>query len=163
MAALTTDETIKGNGLNFNVRSYLLERVIDLSKVSLAASAYYDIGNLPNGFVPRNVAIVELKKQVTSAAESAAKLGVYLKSDSAKLAERTLGTADGVTVGQVTGKNLAGAGDAICIMVDNVPTNGLVKVAISGDVMTGAFDEGLKRDEYDPAETVSREMEKLAN
>lgn len=171
MSALTPDVTIKGKGLNFNVRSYLLERVFDLSKVKLAAAVtsggtttntYYEIGDLPKGFVPRNVAIVELKKQVTSTDEPAAKIGVYLKSDSAKLAERTLGTAEGVTVGQVTGKNLAGAGDAICIMVDKTPTNGLVKIAISGDVMTGAFDEGLKRDEHDPAEIVNREMNALA-
>lgn len=163
MSALTTDVSIKGNGLKFNVRSYKLERVLDLSMVNLAAAVtssdvttntYYEIGDLPKGFVPRNVAIVELKKQVTSTTESAAKIGVYLKSDSAKLVERTLGTADGITVGQVSGKNLDGAGDTLCVTVDKTPTNGKVKVVVSGDVMTGAFDEGEKRDSYDEAEHV---------
>ena len=38
--------------------------------------------------------------------------------------------------------------------VDKTPTNGKVKVVVSGDVMTGAFDEGEKRDSYDEAEHV---------
>lgn len=153
MAVLTTNPTIKGDGLKFNVRSDKLERELDLSLVNLASGTNYEIGDLPKGFVPRNVAIVELVKQDVGGG-SAAVLKVLLKSDSAELASRTLGTSDGITVGQVTGKNLEGAGDTICVSATNEPTNGKVKVVIAGDVMTGAFDEGSKRGEYDPKEHV---------
>lgn len=153
MAVLTTNPTIKGDGLKFNVRSDKLERELDLSLVNLASGTNYEIGDLPKGFVPRNVAIVELVKQDVGGG-SAAVLKVLLKSDSAELASRTLGTSDGITVGQVTGKNLEGAGDTICVSATNAPTNGKVKVVIAGDVMTGAFDDGSKRGEYDPSEHV---------
>lgn len=156
MAALaSTDTTIKGAGLDFNVRSYKLERKLDFNVASLTGSAYYEIGDLPKGFVPRNVAIVELESPVVASGGTATTLGVYLKSDSAKLAERVLSTAKGLTVGQVTGKNLVGAGDTICVMVDNKPSNGLVKVVISGDMMTDYWDESLiQSSDFDPADHV---------
>lgn len=154
MAELTTNTTIKADGLKFNVRSYLIERVIDFSLIGLTATTNYEIGDLPKGFVPRNVAVIELVK-----AGAAGTCGVYLKSDSAKLAERTLGTAAGVTVGQVTGKNLAGAGDTICLALGAAQTTGKVKVAIAGDMMTGEWDEGIKNvAPFDPAERVPTNM-----
>lgn len=156
MAALaSTDTTIKGAGLDFNVRSYKLERKLDFNVASLTDSTYYEIGDLPKGFVPRNVAIVELESPVKASGGTATTLGVYLKSDSAKLVERVLSTAKGLTVGQVTGKNLVGAGDTICVMVDNKPSNGLVKVVISGDMMTDYWDESLiQSSDFDPADHV---------
>ena len=149
MAALTTDATFKDNGLKWNVRSYLYERVIDFSKDVLKATTNYEIGDLPAGFVPRNVAVIELVKTA-----SAATVGVYLKSDSTKLAERACGTSDGLTVGQVTGKNLAGAGDTLAVAVSAIPASGVVKIAVSGDMMTDVWDDGLKRDSFDPAEHI---------
>ncbi len=160
MAALaSTDTTIKGAGLDFNVRSYKMERTLDFNIASLTGSTYYEIGDLPKGFVPRNVAIVELESPVVASGGTATTLGVYLKSDSAKLAERVLSTAKGLTVGQVTGKNLVGAGDTICVMVNNKPSNGLVKVVISGDWMTGYFDEALdEASDFNPADHVRSNM-----
>lgn len=167
MAQLTTDTTIKGHGLRFDVRSYKLFRSIDFSLADLkgdatedetTVSTYYEIGDLPPGFVPRNVALVELVKPPVAQGETGPKVGVYLKSDSAKLVERTLGTAAGVTVGQVTGKNLAGAGDTLCLTVDAPPARGRVKVVISGDLMTDVWDEGDKTEEITPASTVLTNM-----
>ncbi|MGN0845630.1 MAG: hypothetical protein ACI4QT_10490 [Kiritimatiellia bacterium] len=138
----STNDTIKGAGLDFNVRSYKLERKLDFNLCSLNKSTYYEIGDLPKGFVPRNVAIVELEMP-DATGDSAATIGIYLKSDSAKLVERVLSTEKGLTVGQVTGKNLDGAGDTICVMVDDTPANGLVKIVISGDMMTDYWDESI--------------------
>ena len=163
MSQLITDTTIKGHGLRFDVRSYKLFRSIDFSLADLkgdvknedtTVSTYYEIGDLPPGFVPRNVALVELVKPPVAESETGAKVGVYLKSDGSKVVERTLGTAAGITVGQVTGKNLAGAGDALCLTVDAPPARGRVKVVISGDLMTDVWDEGDKTEEITPASTV---------
>ena len=61
MAAHTNDKSILGDGLQWNVRSYMLERRIDFSALdSLDTSKYYEIGTLPKGFVPRNIALVQL-------------------------------------------------------------------------------------------------------
>ena len=61
MAAHTNDKSILGDGLQWNVRSYMLERRIDFAALdSLDTSKYYEIGTLPKGFVPRNIALVQL-------------------------------------------------------------------------------------------------------
>lgn len=172
MSALTTNTTIKGGGFKFNVRSYRLERVIDFSLLDFTASTYFEIGDLPAGFVPRAIGIIELKKQVVGAGgdASATTLGVYLKSDSSKLVERTLGTAEGntfalmmkatttasgsETLSYATTLAPVGVGGTLALCADAKPTNGKVKVVISGDIMAGVFDDGEKRDAYDEAEHV---------
>lgn len=173
MSALTTNTTIKGSGFKFNVRSYRLERVIDFTMLDFTASTYFEIGDLPAGFVPRAIGILELKKQVvgTGGDASAATLGVYLKSDSSKLVERTLGTAEGNTFALMTAATSTstsgdssitttttlapvGVGGTLALYVNAKPTTGKVKVVVSGDIMAGVFDEGEKRDAYDEAEHV---------
>ena len=165
MASLTTNTTLKGNGFAFNVRSGKLERVIDFTKFDFAKTTYFEIGDLPTGFLPRAIAILELKKQ--SDDETAATFGVYLKGDSSKLVERALGTAVGNTFALLTGAATTGSaapfttalspkavGGTLCAYASNKPSTGLVKVVIAGDMMSGEWDEGLKRDAFDPAEHV---------
>lgn len=153
MAALTTDLTLKGDGIKFNVRSMKFERVIDFTQFDLAAATYFEIGDLPAGFIPRAVGILELKKQDTSAGESAATFGVYLKEDSTKLAERTLGTDVGNTFALMTAGTTApvGVGGTLAVYANAKPTTGLVKVVIAGDMMSDVWDEGVKHDASDPA------------
>ena len=175
MSALTTDTTIKGNGLRFDVRSYKLFRSLDFSLAQLGSSPYYEIGNLPDGFVPRNIAIIELTR-----ASSAATLAVYAKSDSAKLVERTLGTAAGITVAAAQGATntvtqssespyavsavttVLGAGhrgETLCVKLSaDSPASGKVKIVISGDLMTDVWDEGDKTGDITPASTVLTNM-----
>ncbi len=166
MSALTTNTTIKGDGFKFNVRSGKIERVIDFTKLDFSATTYFEIGDLPAGFIPRAIAVLELKRQDTTA-ESAAAFGVYLKSDSSKLVERTLGTAVGNTFALLTGAATTAAstvytttltpkavGGTLAAYVDNKPTTGLVKVVIAGDMMSDEWDEGAKRDAFDPAEHI---------
>lgn len=157
MAALTTDVTFKGDGIKFNVRSMKFERVIDFTQFDLAAATYFEIGDLPAGFIPRAVGILELKKQDTSAGESAATFGVYLKEDSTKLAERTLGTDVGNTFALMTAGTTApvGVGGTLAVYANLKPSTGLVKVVVSGDMMTDVWDEGAKRDSFNPAEHIS--------
>lgn len=164
MAALTTDVTFKGDGIKFNVRSMKFERVIDFTQFDFTAATYFEIGDLPAGFIPRAVGILELKKQDTSGGESAATFGVYLKSDSTKLAERTLGTDVGNTFALTTACTVAsstgtlspiGVGGTLAVYANKKPTTGLVKVVIAGDMMSGEWDEGAKRDSFDPAEHIA--------
>ena len=172
MATLSTNKTFKGNGLKWNVRSYRFERTIDFAEFDFTASTYFEIGDLPAGFIPRALGIVELKKPT-----AAATLGVYLGGDytsaasELKLAERTLGTAAGNTFALMTKATEAssaitlapvGVGGTLCAHVNSKPTDGLVKIVVSGDMMTGVWDDGVKRGAHDPAEIVSREMEALA-
>lgn len=154
MAALTTDFTFKGDGIKFNVRSMKFERVIDFTQFDLAAATYFEIGDLPAGFIPRAVGILELKKQDTSAGESAATFGVYLKEDSTKLAERTLGTDVGNTFALTTATGTTtpvGVGGTLAVYANAKPSTGLVKVVIAGDMMSDVWDEGVKHDASDPA------------
>jgi len=61
MAAHSNDKSILGSGLQWNVRSYMLERRIDFCVTgALDTSKYYEIGTLPKKFVPRNIALVQL-------------------------------------------------------------------------------------------------------
>ena len=158
MAALTTDVTFKGDGIKFNIRSMKFERVIDFTHFDFTAATYFEIGDLPAGFIPRAVGILELKKQDTSAGESAATFGVYLAADGTKLAERTLGTDVGNTFALMIAKDTltpVGVGGTLAIYANLKPSTGLVKVVVSGDMMTDVWDEGAKRDSFDPAEHIS--------
>lgn len=140
------DTTIKGDGLKFNVRSYKLERLIDFAEVSLGAATEYELGNLPRGFVPRMVAVVELKSPSTPAS-AVATVG------EAK-ATRAVGTEKGYTAAAVAGVHLTDDDIPVTLTVDKALTDGVVKVVLAGDVMTGAFDDGLGRDAFDPAEHI---------
>lgn len=164
MAALTTDASFLGDGMKFNVRSMKIERVIDFTQCDFTAATYFEVGKLPDGFIPRAVGILELKKQDTSSGESASTFGVYLKEDGTKLAERTLGTAVGNTFALTTACAVSsstgtltplGVGGKVAVYVDKKPTTGLVKVVFAGDMMSGEWDEGAKRDSFDPAEHIA--------
>ncbi len=165
MAALTTNTTFKGDGLKYNVRSDKIERVIDFSQFGFAPGVNYEIGDLPGGFVPRAIGILELKKQVIGDGGDAAAstVSVKIKSDSSTLASRTLGTAVGNTfalaVSGAVSSSVAtispvGVGATLCVVADNAIATGLVKIVISGDMMEGVFDANEARDDYDPAEHV---------
>ncbi len=143
---MATDTKIKGDGLKFNVRSYKLERVIDFSKVALDAETEYELGDLPRGFVPRMAAVVELKSPA-SAASIVAKVGTGS-------ATRTVGTDKGYTAAAVTGVHLTDATVPVTLSTSAALVDGIVKVVLAGDVMTGAFDDGLGRDAFDPAEHI---------
>jgi hypothetical protein len=140
------DTTIKGDGLKFNVRSYKLERLVDFSKVSLAKETEYELGDLPRGFVPRMAAVVELKSP-SAAATVVATVG-------AGKASRTVGTDKGYTAAAVTGVHLTDETVAVTLSTSAELADGIVKVVLAGDVMTGAFDDGLGRDAFDPKDYV---------
>lgn len=140
MAAHSNDKTILGDGLKWNVRSHLFERTVDfflMGKVD--ADAYYEIGTLPKGFVPRNVAVVELAK-----ASEASTVALF------KTVEGESGSATSVVSASVGGDEPAlevkafGDADAqLALKAGAAFAGGKVKVAISGDMMTGYWDEAL--------------------
>ena len=140
------DTTIKGDGLKFNVRSYKLERLVDFAKVFLGADTEYELGDLPRGFVPRMAAVVELKSPSATA--------TVVATVGAGKASRTVGSARGYTAAAVTGVHLTDADVPVTLSTSAALTDGIVKVVLAGDVMTGAFDDGLGRDAFDPAEHI---------
>lgn len=148
MAALTgTDVSLKGDGFRFNVRSMKWERTLDFAEFAPAASTEYEIGDFPEGFVPRAVAVVEIRM-----ADASATLTVKRKSDGTALASRTLGAGAGCTCAAFA--NAAGAAETLALSVTAAPKSGVVKVVVAGDEMTGAWDGGLGRDASDPAGAV---------
>lgn len=157
---MATDTKIKGDGLKFNVRSYKLERVIDFSKVALDAETEYELGDLPRGFVPRMAAVVELKSPSPKVTGDGATLTTTPTTASivAKVgtgsATRTVGTDKGYTAAAVTGVHLTDATVPVTLSTSAALVDGIVKVVLAGDVMTGAFDDGLGRDAFDPAEHI---------
>ncbi len=165
MAALTTDTTLKGDGLKYNVRSGKIERVIDFSTFALAAATNYEIGDLPDGFIPRAIGILELKKQIVGDGgdASAATVSVKVKGDGSTLASRTLGTAVGntfaLTMSGAVSSSVAtiaptAVGATLCITTSAAIKTGLVKIVIAGDMMEGVFDANEARGDYDPAKHV---------
>ena len=166
MAALaSTDTSILGNGLNENVRSYMLERVIDFAVASLGSSAYYELGALPKGFVPRNIAIVELTK-----ASASSTVKVYGKASGDEIASlavggSTLGFAvkpfDAATVSSSTATITPTLDETLCLKLGAAFTAGRVKVVVSGDRMTGIWDEGEKATPIKPSVAVP--INKLAD
>lgn len=154
MAKHENDKTILGDGLKWNVRSYLFERVVDFSLMGkVDASAYYEIGTLPKGFVPRNVAIVELVKASSSSTVKLYKTVEDASSGSAtEVASATVG-GDGLAMEikpfdkasvSSTEATVTPSLDAqLAIKAGAAFTHGKVKIAISGDLMTGYWDESL--------------------
>ncbi len=154
MAAHSNDKTILGDGLKWNVRSYLYEKVVDFSLMEkVDASAYYEVGALPRGFVPRNVAIVELAR-----ASDLGEVKVY-----STVEDVANGSATEVASLNVGGADLGFAAKAFADMDATLAlkagvafTGGKIKVAVSGDMMTGHWDEALGTSgEFDPADGVS--------
>ncbi|MBO7688628.1 MAG: hypothetical protein J6V72_19780 [Kiritimatiellae bacterium] len=162
MAAHSNNKSILGQGLLWNARSGMLERVIDFAKAGLASTdAYYEIGTLPKGFVPRNIAILQLAK-----ANAASTVKVYKTvedADSGSATEiasvttatsGTLGTVfkpfDGIAVEQSSSSPYAvssaavtpSMGAQLAVKLGSAFTSGIVKVVISGDRMAGIWDDG---------------------
>lgn len=147
MAELTTDEKIKGNGLEWNVRSGMYERTIDFGVAGLGSASYYEIGTFPKGFVPRNIAVVELEK-----ANTASTVGVFKKGDSASVVSGNVGGADlGFTVAAL---DATAVGETLAVKLGAAFTSGSVKIVVSGDQMTGVWDESKRP--VNPADAVPK-------
>ena len=163
MAAHSNDKSILGNGLVWNVRSNMWERRIDFGAMAaLDTSKYYEIGTLPKGFVPRNIALVQLTN-----VNSASTVKVYKTvedADNGSAAELASITATASGAGATVFKPFDAAAVAatvastsatgsatitpsvnaqLAVKVGAGFTKGVVKVVISGDWMTGYFDEAL--------------------
>ena len=174
MSAHSNDKSILGNGLNENVRSYLLERVIDFGVMgSVSTDAYYEIGTLPKGFVPRNIAVIELSKASASSTVKVYKTVEDASSGSAteiascSVGGDTLGytAASMLTVsgtapdggGSITSVSVGSLANAqLAIKAGSAFTAGRVKVAISGDFMTGIWDEGEKAPPIKPTVAIQK-------
>ena len=164
MSAHSNDKSILGSGLQWNVRSYMLERRIDFGVTgALNTSNYYEIGTLPKGFVPRNIALVQLTnvnsastvkvyKTVEDADNGSATEIASLSATASPNAPATLFKPfDAIAVTQSSSSPYAvsaatvtpSTGAQLAIKVGAGFTKGVVKVVISGDWMTGYFDEAL--------------------
>ncbi len=156
MAAHSNDKSILGSGLQWNVRSYMLERRIDFGVTGeLDTSKYYEIGTLPKGFVPRNIALVQLTnvnsastvkvyKTVEDASNGSATEIASLSATASPNAPATLFKPFDPGVVDSTAATVTPSMDAqLAIKVGAGFTKGVVKVVISGDWMTGYFDEAL--------------------
>ena len=175
MAAHSNDKSILGNGLNENVRSYMLERVLDFGLIKPLTSNYYEIGTLPAGFVPRNIAILLL---TPASAASTVKVYKTVEDESSGSATEiasvttatsgTLGTVfkpfDGIVVEQSSSSPYAVSSAAItpsmgaqlAVKVGSAFTAGRVKIVISGDQMAGIWDEGDKNPSIKPSVAVQK-------
>ena len=80
----STNKNILGQGLLWNARSGMLERVVDFAAFAADTASYFEIGTLPKGFVPRNIALVQL-----TGVDSANTVKVYKTKDSVELASIT--------------------------------------------------------------------------
>ena len=157
MAAHSNDKSILGSGLQWNVRSYMLERRIDFGVTgALDTSKYYEIGTLPKGFVPRNIALVQLTnvnsastvkvyKTVEDASNgSATEIASLSATASPNAPAKLFKPFDPGVVVASTAATVTPSMDAqLAIKVGAGFTKGVVKVVISGDWMTGYFDEAL--------------------
>lgn len=155
MAAHSNDKTFLGDGLKFNVRSYLLEKVLDFGLMKpIDTSKYYEIGTLPKGFVPRNIAIIELDKASASSTLKVYKTvedasnGSATEVASLNVGGSTLGFAanpmDAAAVVSSTATVTPSLEAQLAVKAGAAFTGGKVKVAISGDMMTGYWNESLE-------------------
>lgn len=167
MAAHSNDKTFLGDGLKFNVRSYLYEKVLDFGIMKpIDTSKYYEVGTLPKGFVPRNIALIELDK---ASASSTLKLyktvedasnGSATEIASLSVGGSTLGMIakpmDAATVADSTATVTPSLMAQLAVKAGAAFTGGKVKIAISGDMMTGYWNESLEETggDFDPGEHV---------
>ncbi len=180
MGSHTNDKSILGNGLQWNVRSYMLERRIDFGAMdALDTTKYYEIGTHPKGFVPRNIALVQLTnvnsastvklyKTVEDADNGSATEIASLSATASPNAVATLFKPFDAAVNTVTQASsspfavsavasvVTPSVDAqLAVKVGSAFTKGVVKVVISGDWMTGYFDESLDGvSDFNPADHV---------
>lgn len=167
MAAHTNDKSLLGDGLQWNVRSYMLERRIDFSALdSLDTSKFYEIGTLPKGFVPRNIALVQLTGVDTASTIKAYKTVESADSGTATELASLSATATGAPatvfkpfdagVVASTAATVTPSMDAqLAVKVGAAFKKGVVKVVVSGDWMTGYFDAALDGGtDFDPADRV---------
>lgn len=179
MAAHSNDKTFLGNGLNENVRSGNLERVLDFAVMKPATSTYYEIGTLPDGFVPRNIAILQLTpasaaatfkvyKTVEDASDgSAVEIAGITTATSGTMAtafkpfdtiatEVTQSSSSPYAVSAVSATVTPGVGTQLAVGVGSAFTSGRVKVVISGDQMAGVWDEGDKAPPIKPTVAIKK-------
>ena len=167
MAAHSNDKGILGGGLQWNVRSYMLERRIDFGELDgLDTSKYYEIGTLPKGFVPRNVALVQLTNVDSASTVKLFKTVEDADNGSATEIASLSATATGepakvfkpfdAGVVASTAATVTPSMDAqLAIKVGAAFKKGVVKVVISGDWMTGYFDAALDGGtDFNPADHV---------
>ena len=168
MASHSNDKSILGGGLQWNVRSYMFERRIDFGVTgALDTSKYYEIGTLPKGFVPRNIALVQLTnvnsastvkvyKTVEDASNGSATEIASLSATASPNAPATLFKPFDAGVVASTAATVTPSMDAqLAVKVGAGFTKGVVKVVISGDWMTGYFDEALDGvGDFNPADHV---------
>ena len=167
MASHTNDKSILGDGLQWNVRSYMLERRIDFAALeALDTSKYYEIGTLPNGFVPRNIALVQLTGVNTASTVKLFKTVEDAESGTASELASLTATATGAPatvfkpfdagVVDSSAATVTPSMDAqLAVKVGSAFTKGVVKVVVSGDWMTGYFDAALDGGtDFDPADHV---------
>ena len=168
MAAHSNDKSILGSGLQWNVRSYMLERRIDFGVTgALDTSKYYEIGTLPKGFVPRNIALVQLTnvnsastvkvyKTVEDADSGSATEIASLSATASPNAPASVFKPFDTGVVASTAATVTPSMDAqLAVKVGAGFTKGVVKVVISGDWMTGYFDEALDgAEDFNPADHV---------
>lgn len=167
MAAHTNDKSLLGDGLQWNVRSYMLERRIDFSALdSLDTSKFYEIGTLPKGFVPRNIALVQLTGVDTASTIKLFKTVESADSGTATELASLTATATGAPatvfkpfdagVVASTAATVTPSMDAqLAVKVGAAFKKGVVKVVVSGDWMTGYFDAALDGGtDFDPADRV---------
>ena len=159
MAAHTNDKSILGDGLQWNVRSYMLERRIDFSALeALDTSKYYEIGTLPKGFVPRNVALVQLTGVDTASTVKLFKTVESAEAGTATELSSLSATATGEPAAVFKPFDAGGAPSMeaqLAVKVGAAFRKGVVKVVISGDWMTGYFDAALDGGtDFDPADHV---------
>lgn len=170
MAAHSNNKTLLGDGLKWNVRSYLFEKVIDFSLMgTVDTSAYYEIGTLPRGFVPRNIAIVELAKASESSTVKVYKTvestsdGSATEIASLAVGGSALGFAakpvDAASVASSTATVTPSMDAQLAVKAGAAFTGGKVKIAISGDLMTGYWDDALgSTGDFDAGEAVHANM-----
>ena len=159
MAAHSNDKSILGDGLQWNVRSYMLERRIDFGVTgALDTSKYYEIGTLPKGFVPRNIALVQLTGVDTASTIKVYKTVEDTESGTATEISSLSATATGstATVFKPFDSGATPSMEAqLAVKVGAAFRKGVVKVVISGDWMTGYFDAALDGGtDFDPADHV---------
>ena len=174
MAAHSNDKSLLGQGLLWNARSGMLERVVDFSQFSADTSEYYEIGTLPAGFVPRNIAVIQLTN-----VNSASTFKVYktVEDDSSGSATEIASVSatatgagatvfkpfDGIEVEQSSSSPYAVSSAAVAPSMDAqlavkagaAFTKGIFKVVISGDRMAGVWDEGDKNPPITPKDAVA--------
>jgi len=153
MAAHSNDKTILGDGLRENVRSYMLERVLDFAQFAPNSNTYFEIGTLPPGFVPRNVAILQLTpantasavtlyKTVEDSSSGTATAIVSASLTSAAPLASAFAAFDKGTVASSASTVTPSVGAQLAVKTDAGFTAGRVKVVISGDRMAGPWDFG---------------------